>query len=226
MLVEITGGQNAEIITTSSRKIAEVFEKRHDHVVRNIDELISGMGVPQNWGHLFIGSTYTHNQNKQVYREYLMMRDGFSLLAMGFTGEKALKWKLEYIKAFNEMEKELKRLYAERQKWEIERQKGIVIRHVLTDTIKMKVADTPNKRFMYPNYTKLIYKTLFGKNMKELQELYHVKSKESIREYLTIDELKQVESMEMLVSSLLNCGWGYDQIKEFINQHSTALIAG
>ena len=63
------------------------------------------------------------------------------------------------------MEKELKRLYAERQQWEIERAKGILVRHILTDTIKMKVTDSPNKKkFMYPNYTKLIYKTLFGKN--------------------------------------------------------------
>jgi len=46
---------------------------------------------------------------------YEMDRDGFSLLAMGFTGEKALKWKLDYIKAFNAMERELKRIYTERQ---------------------------------------------------------------------------------------------------------------
>ncbi len=44
------------------------------------------------------------------------------------------------------MEKELKRLYAERQQWEIERAKGILVRHILTDTIKMKVTDSPNKK--------------------------------------------------------------------------------
>ncbi|WP_312093469.1 antA/AntB antirepressor family protein [Aminipila sp.] len=120
----------------------------------------------------------------------------------------------------------LKRVAAERQRWEIERAKGIVIRHVLTDTIKMKVPDSPNKRFMYPNYTKLIYKTLFNKNMEELKEQYGVKGKESIREYLTADELKEVETLEMLVSSLINCGWGYDQIKDFIQQNNVKKIAG
>ena len=85
---------------------------------------------------------------------------------MGFTGSKALDWKLKYIKAFNEMEKELKRLYDERKKWEIERAKGVLVRHILTDTIKMKVAESPHKRFMYPNYTKLIYKAIFGKSFK------------------------------------------------------------
>ena len=61
---------------------------------------------------------------------------------MGFTGEEALKWKLDYIRAFNAMEKELKRILKERQQWEIERQKGVLVRHILTDTIKMKVADS------------------------------------------------------------------------------------
>ena len=157
---------------------------------------------------------------------YNMNRDGFSLLAMGFTGEKALRWKLDYIKAFNTMEAELKRIYTERQQWQIERDKGVIVRHILTDTIKMKVADSPHKKFAYTNYTKLIYKTIFGKTMKELQTQYGVKGKESIREYVTADELKQIESMEMLVSSLISCGWGYDQIKAFVQTNATKMLAG
>ena len=174
---------------------------------------------------LFMEGKYVASNGKKN-KEYLMTRDGFSLLVMGFTGEKVLRWKLDYIKAFNEMEKELKRLYSERQKREIERQKGSLVRHILTDTIKMKVTDSPHKKFMYPNYTKLIYKTIFGKTVKELQEHYGVKRKESIREYVTADELKQIESMEMLVSSLINCGWGYNQIKGFIQENSAKMLAG
>ncbi|WP_206460431.1 antA/AntB antirepressor family protein [Anaerovorax sp. IOR16] len=120
----------------------------------------------------------------------------------------------------------LKRVAAEKQKWEIERAKGVVIRHILTDTIKMKVPDSPHKRFMYPNYTKLIYKTLLNKTMEELKEQYGVKGKESIREYLTADELKEVETLEMLVSSLINYGWGYDRIKEFVQQNNAKKLAG
>lgn len=107
------------------------------------------------------------------------------------------------------MESELKRIYTERQQWQIEKGQGNYRPwHILTDTIKMKVIDSPHKKFMYPNYTKLIYKTIFGKSMKELQDQYGVKGKESIREYVTSDELKQIETMEMLVSSLISCGWG------------------
>lgn len=224
MLVEITGKQNQEMITTSSRQVAEKFEKEHKNVVRDIEKLSREIGSNLSLSY-FILSDYKDSMNRNQ-TEYLLTRDGFSLLAMGFTGEKALKWKLEYIRAFNEMEAELKRLYNERKQWEIEREKGKLIRHVLTDTIKMKITDSPHKRFMYPNYTKLIYKTLFGKPFKELQEEFGVKPKESLRDYLTAEQLKDVENMEMLVSSLINCGWGYDQIKNFINENTTKQLAG
>ena len=224
MLVEITGKQNQEMITTSSRQVAEKFEKEHKNVVRDIEKLSREIGSNLSLSY-FILSDYKDSMNRNQ-TEYLLTRDGFSLLAMGFTGEKALKWKLEYIRAFNEMETELKRLYNERKQWEIEREKGKLIRHVLTDTIKMKITDSPHKRFMYPNYTKLIYKTLFGKPFKELQEEFGVKPKESLRDYLTAEQLKDVENMEMLVSSLINCGWGYDQIKNFINENTTKQLAG
>ena len=94
-------------VVTSSRKIAEVFEKRHDNVLKDIDNLIEGS--PKKIGSLFYETNYTHPQNKQEYREILMNRDGFTLLAMGFTGKKALEWKLKYIEAFNKMEEAIKK---------------------------------------------------------------------------------------------------------------------
>ena len=127
-----------------------------------------------------------------------------------------MKFKEDYINAFNAMENELKRIYTERQQWQIERDKGVVIRHILTDTIKMKIAETPHKRFAYPNYTNLIYRTLFRKTAKELEEEYGVKARENLRDYFTGNDLAQVQSMEMLVSSLIGCGWGYAEIKDFL----------
>ncbi|HAP8030553.1 Rha family transcriptional regulator, partial [Enterococcus faecium] len=87
-------------------QVAESFDKKHRHVLTAIDELKEG--VAENWADLFWEDTYVHPQNKQSYRIIYMNRDGFSLLAMGFTGKKALSFKLQYIEAFNKMEKELK----------------------------------------------------------------------------------------------------------------------
>lgn len=93
-----------EQMLVSSLEISKNFGKNHQHVMRDIRELIGGV---QNWTDLFYESTYTHEQNHQEYPMYLMNRDGFTLLAMGFTGKDALEWKLKYIQAFNEMERKL-----------------------------------------------------------------------------------------------------------------------
>lgn len=219
MLVEIVGKRYEEKLITTSLKVAEVFEKEHKNVLQSIENLVADNSATK-----FFQLTTYKNRGKE-YPMYEMDRDGFSLLVMGFTGEKALQWKIKYIEAFNKMESELKRLYTERQQWQIERDKGVVIRHILTDTIKMKITESPNKRFAYPNYTNLIYRNLFGKTAKELESDYGVKAKENLRDFFTGDDLAKVQSMEMLVSSLINCGWGYQQIKEFIRSEATKMIA-
>lgn len=91
---------------TSSLQVAETFNKNHRDVLRAVDDLKEG--VAQNWADLFYEDTYTHPQNKQQYRIIYMNRDGFTLLAMGFTGKKAMKFKLKYIEAFNKMESHIK----------------------------------------------------------------------------------------------------------------------
>lgn len=223
MLVKIVGKKGEEQLVTSSLKVAEVFGKEHRHVLDSIRSFHSNLSTAE-FSALFSEGTYKASNGKENPLFY-MNRDGFSLLVMGFTGKEALRWKLAYIQAFNEMEQELKRLYEERKQWEIERAKGILTRHILTDTIKNVIPDSPHKRFVYPNYTKLIYKTLFNMNMNQLREKYNVKSNESVRDYLTADELAEVETLERLVSSLINYGWGYEQINAFVMENATKRIA-
>lgn len=90
---------------TSSLQVAETFGKEHRAVLKAIDDLKEGLA--QKYADLFCEDTYIHPQNKQSYRQVIMNRDGFTLLAMGFTGQKALQFKLKYIEAFNQMEKEI-----------------------------------------------------------------------------------------------------------------------
>ena len=92
---------------TTSLQVSESFDKRHDNILKDIDNLIEGS--PQNLGDLFWEDSYIHPQNKQSYRMIFTNRDGFTLLAMGFTGSKALGFKLQYIKAFNDMESHIKK---------------------------------------------------------------------------------------------------------------------
>lgn len=95
-------------LVVSSKQVAENFEKHHRHVLDAIRNLLEGMPKNGQTQQMFYETTYVNEQNGQEYPMYLMNRDGFSLLAMGFTGSKALEWKLKYIQAFNEMEKTIK----------------------------------------------------------------------------------------------------------------------
>ena len=102
----ILSTQNGEPVA-SSRQIAESFGKEHRNVMRDIENLMMAGVLKNEQTRMFYKTEYTHEQNGQTYPMYLMNRDGFTLLAMGFTGKAALEWKLKYIAAFNEMEKKL-----------------------------------------------------------------------------------------------------------------------
>ena len=89
---------------TSSLQVAETFEKRHDHILRDIDGIEKD--VP-NFGEMFVEGTEPDSYGRSR-RVIYMNRDGFTLLAMGFTGKAALQFKLKYIEAFNQMEDYIK----------------------------------------------------------------------------------------------------------------------
>ena len=88
----------------TSKQVADHFDKQHRNVLMDIKNLLSDAGE---FGELnFLLTSYTSSQNKELPC-YEMTRDGFTLLAMGYTGKGALNWKVKYIEAFNAMEREL-----------------------------------------------------------------------------------------------------------------------
>lgn len=213
MLVEIKRISKMEMTVVSSLDVAETFEKRHADVLRDIEEL----GCSKDFRERnFALSKYLVENNKRSYPMYYMTRDGFTILVMGYTGEKAMRFKEAYIKQFNAMEKAL-------QGKLIEREKGIAVRQSLTKALQQSAENERMHGHAYSTYTNCIYKVLFGKNAKQLREELGISKKDNLRDYLSAEELKAIQSMECLVSGLVDCGWGYDQIKEFIQQNNTML---
>lgn len=89
---------------TSSLNVAENFDKKHQHVLRDIDALEKDVS---NFGQMFVEGNEPDSYGRDR-RVVYMNRDGFTILAMGFTGKKALQFKLMYIDAFNQMEEHIK----------------------------------------------------------------------------------------------------------------------
>lgn len=172
--------EHKEQAVVSSRTVAERFGKRHQAVLYALEGrkctcdgagcakcqgrgyqqlgLLQEISAKSHLSKMFQKSYYDDSMNRSQ-REYLMNRDGFSLLVMGFTGKEALDWKVKYIQAFNAMESFIK----ERQssEWLITRKQGKLIRRNETDTIAnliiyAKSQGSRNANKMYTVYSKLV----------------------------------------------------------------------
>ncbi|WP_059432201.1 Rha family transcriptional regulator, partial [Campylobacter hyointestinalis] len=92
-----------ERVFINSLELSKVFEKNHANILRTINNLLDDDFKSQN----FIKHSYIDTTGR-LLPCYNLTRDGFSLLVMGFTGQKAYRWKIEFIKAFNKMEAMIK----------------------------------------------------------------------------------------------------------------------
>lgn len=214
MLVEIKKINKEEVTVVTSLDVAETFGKEHKNVLKDIREL----ECSEEFRRLnFEQSSYINTQNKNQPM-YYMTRDGFTILAMGYTGEKAMHFKEAYIRQFNAMEKALIGKMREREK-------GIAVRQALTNAIKESQENERMHGHAYSTYTNVIYKSIFGKNANQIREEYGIGKKENIRDYFSEEELRAVQSAEMLVSGLMSYGWGYEQIRDFIMKNIPKQLA-
>lgn len=205
-----------EINVVTSLDVAATFEKEHYHVIEDIREIQSKISTPEFSG-LFYEDNYKASNGKKNPM-YYMNRDGFTLLVMGYTGEKAMRFKLAYINQFNQMEELLKGKL-------IEREKGIAVRQSLTKAIQQSGENERTHGHAYSLYTDLIYKAVFGKSAKQLREEYGITKQDNLRDLFAQEELAKVQSVEMVVSGLVDCGWGYEDVKDFITNGTKKLIA-
>ena len=210
MLVTLEKFGKTERPAVTSLDVAETFGKRHDHVLRDIKEL----GCSDEFRFPNFGETYYLDTQGRKQRMVVMTRDGFTLLVMGYTGELAMKFKEAYIRQFNAMESALlgKR---------IERGKGIAVRQALTKALQQSTENERMHGHAYSNYTNCIYKVLFGMNAAQLRDSFGVGKTENLRDYFSQEELQSIQSMERLVSGLVDCGWSYEQVKNFIENTNT-----
>lgn len=198
---------------TSSKKIAEVFGKNHRDVLKAIDNLIGGLRKTAQAPQMFYFREETDPQNGQEYRVCYMNRDGFSLLVMGFKGQKALEWKLKYIEAFNQMEAQLKNPDIKRL---LARERGKEARKGLTDSIKECIPEGPNKHWAYSNYTNLVYRIIFNKSAAELRKERGATKETLLRDYLSSEELEKVKRVEDLAKNFVYVGMDYEQVKAML----------
>lgn len=173
---------SAELVTlengvpvVSSRDVARRFGKEHRHVVEAVRGIISEKSELTS---MFRETTYTAGTGR-AYPMYLMDRDGFTLLAMGFTGKEALEWKVRYIQAFNKMEErlkaeELKAAFGPKQDARlIEAQARLMNSRNDTAKLLLKIAENAVLHYEREKIVSCAFATLVGAQIKEDDKRFH-----------------------------------------------------
>lgn len=144
----------------SSQLVADKFEKAHRDVLRAIKNLdCSEEFKVRN----FAQCSFKNKMNRE-YEGFMMTRDGFSFLCMGFTGKKAAEWKEAFINAFNSMEKQILQ-QNDSLEWKQARLQSKSARRSFTDVVKQFVEyatkqGSKSAVMYYTNITKMEYAAL------------------------------------------------------------------
>lgn len=194
-----------------SRYVAEYFEKRHDHVLRDISKITapkSGLSeefVRQN----FVSDTYLDSTGRKLPC-YQMTRDGFTMLVMGYTGTKAMHFKERYIKRFNEMESFIKTLVMARQEFPL-----------LTDNIKL-LHDNP-KPYHFSNECDMLNRIVIGMTAKQFRLANGIENGKSIRPYLTKEQIDMLETLQKVDVGLLVAFPSYEDRKRHLEWYKAKI---
>ena len=186
--------------------VAKFFEKKHSHVLRDIENLDCSDDFRQsNFGL----TSYKDSQGKKQPR-YAMTRDGFTFLAMGYRGEKAAKFKELYIKRFNEMEKFIKTLVSARKEFPL-----------LTENIKL-LYDDP-KPYHFSNECDMINRIVVGMSAKQFRLEHGIEKGESIRPYLTEEQINMLELLQKVDVGLLVAFPNYEDRKRHLEWYKSKI---
>lgn len=187
-----------------SRFVAREFGKRHDNVLRDIAKITDPKsGLSKEFAALnFEGTYYIDSQGKRKPC-VCMTRDGFTMLVMGYTGTRAMKFKEAYIKRFNEMESFIRTLVTTRKEFPL-----------LTENIKL-LHENP-KPYHFSNECDLINKIVTGYPAKKFRELNGIPKGESIRPYLTDTQIELMDTLQKVDIGLLVSVPEYEQRKRLL----------
>jgi Rha family phage regulatory protein len=170
----------------SSRQVAEEFGKEHYNVLRDIENLdCSTEFTALN----FEGSKYKDSTGKSN-PEYLMTKDGFTFLVMGYRGKKAARFKEAYIQRFNAMETFIKSLAATKIEFP-----------AFTDAI-MAAHEEP-KHYHFSNEINMIYRIVLGMDAKAFRECHDLMPGVVIKPYLSLAQIQAIETLQRVDIGLI-----------------------
>ena len=196
----------------SSRKVAEIFNKRHDHVLRDIQSITDPKsGVSENFRlRNFAEITYKDSTGRKL-PEYLLTRDGFTLLTMGFTGKKAMQFKEAYIGQFNAMEEFIKSLSAAKLEFP-------------EFTQSIMAAHEEPKHYHFSNEINMINRIVLEMEAKQFKMANGIPTEtQSIRPFLSYSQIKAIEKLQRFDTGLIITVDNFEERKRVLTEYYNKL---
>lgn len=165
------------VAMTDSLKVAEVFGKRHDNVLKALKKI----NCSKQFNVLHFKAVEYTDEKGEKRPKVLMTQDGFTFLVMGFTGKKAAEFKEAYIKQFNEM-----------REWISKREHLSTNQHILNDAIQMRF---DSEHFAYSRENNLVYLVALGATRKKWLAENLLPDDVEIRAYLNKEQLQLIEQL-------------------------------
>ncbi|MGN8884520.1 Rha family transcriptional regulator [Ligilactobacillus salivarius] len=158
---------------TTSLILAEAFNKQHKNVIQAIEAKINTAENSALLKNMFVEDSYIASNGKQN-KMYYLNRDGFTFIAMGFTGRKADEFKLKYIDAFNKMEEQI-------------RNQSLQVQNQSTDDLKRanllyKIANLTSDEELKEQSLKSSYELVTGKSIQKPKKTDYQKLYEAVTE--------------------------------------------
>lgn len=195
-----------------SRFVARFFEKEHFHVLRDISKITdTNSGLSEGFIKSNFELAFYKDSTGRKLPCYMMTRDGFTILVMGYTGKKAMRFKEIYIKRFNEMEQFIKTLVTARKEFPL-----------LTENIKL-LHENP-RPYHFSNECDMINRIVIGMSAKQFREAKGLAKGTSIRPYLTDEQIELLEILQKVDIGLLVSVPDYQQRKRYLEWYKMKLV--
>ncbi|URZ16920.1 Rha family transcriptional regulator [Clostridium felsineum] len=200
-------------IICNTKIITEEFNKEHKTVLRDVKNLIEKVESIENselrGQYKFVPSYYVSKQGKKLPM-YELNFEAFMLVTMSYTTQKAMEIKSIFIYEFNRMRAELSAI-------RIARREGIDIRNDMTDAIQEHL-DTAKNKYLYANYTDMVYKVLFGKTTTHMKVELGLIKRDNLRNHLQKEQLEQLKKVEKEVAVFIEFGYSFKEIRKMLEK--------
>lgn len=201
-----------DTVRANSLMVAKMFNKTHQHVLRDIAKITeSKSGLSEEFRvHNFVKSSYKDSTGRKLPC-YDMTRDGFTVLVMGYTGQRAMRFKETYIHRFNEMESFIRTLVEARTQFPL-----------LTENIKL-LHENP-KPYHFSNECDMLNRLVLGMTAKQFRETNQLGDVKSIRPYLSSDQINMLDILQKVDIGLLISVPDFEQRKRFLEWYMQKVI--